>query len=158
MSIFVLFQRCSGAISQTGAAPKRIQKQGRIPPSVYIVAFIYPLDSLPPLSPPPTSLCHSTSTVAYFLQIHFLIGAAARRCCCSAAAARRSPKKKGAAWGNGLTLKTTVHPENGLRCTRKAHRWQMTRLHKLQHWQFILTEMLLFFLFCFVFSGWIWNC
>lgn len=47
--------------------------------------------------PPPTSLCHSTSTVAYFLQIHFLIGAAARRCCCSAAAARRSPKKRGAA-------------------------------------------------------------
>lgn len=26
-------------------------------------------------------LCHSTS--AYFLQIHFLIGAAARRCCCA---------------------------------------------------------------------------
>lgn len=50
------------------------RKTGSMPPPKSLF-FLLSLLSTSPL------LCHSTS--AYFLQIHFLIGAAARRCCCA---------------------------------------------------------------------------
>lgn len=67
ISIFV----CS--ISRDNS-PIQVQKAGRFFP-LLVASFSACFSSTS------RSLCHSTSTVAYFLQIHFLIGAAERRCC-----------------------------------------------------------------------------
>lgn len=55
-------------------SPIQVQKAGRFFP-LLVASFSACFSSTS------RSLCHSTSTVAYFLQIHFLIGAAERRCC-----------------------------------------------------------------------------
>lgn len=70
------FWRCS--VSRRGAAQYR--SRNRVDPSLRSPLVSSFSACFSPTSPP---LCHSTSTVAYFLQIHFLIGAAARRCCCA---------------------------------------------------------------------------
>lgn len=74
-----------------GSGATQVQDQVRcLPPVVSSLSA-----RLSPTSPP---LCQSTSTDAYSLRIHFLIGAAARRCCCAQSAAdagaeQNTPKK-----------------------------------------------------------------
>lgn len=112
------------ACIQRGSGSKRVPKQVRCLPPI-VSSFSACFSNTSP------RLCHSTSTVAYFLQIHFLIGAAARRCCCAETRTEPSTHKNGWFVSDEYThpLKESnvlwlIVPYN-LRITRsKTEKWQ----------------------------------